>query len=57
MSQTIYKIKTTETLHYLLETVDKLVREIPVFELENLPNEDAARLCHEHMTAAAGENE
>lgn len=57
LSQTIYKIKNTEKLNCLLDTVDKLVRMIPVFELENLPNEEAALLCHKTMAAAAEEIE
>jgi hypothetical protein len=57
LSQTIYKIKNTEKLNCLLDTVDKLVRMIPVFELENLPNEEAALLCHRTMAAAAEEIE
>ena len=51
MSQTIYKIKTAEKLNMLLDTVGKLVSMIPVFELENLPNEEAALLSYTTMTA------
>lgn len=55
LSQTIYKISKPETMDLLIAAIDKLVRAIPIFELENLPNEDAARLSSATMLAAAEE--
>jgi hypothetical protein len=56
MSQTTYKFKTVQRLSLLLDCVDKLVRKTPIFELENLPNEEAALLCYSTMVAASEEN-
>ena len=53
--QTIRRFKKVERLDLLLSHVDKIVRQIPVFELENLPEPDAARLSFETMRKAAEE--
>ena len=42
-------------MELLLPTLDKLVREIPVFELENRPEPEAAMLSYETMRRAAEE--
>lgn len=55
MAQTIYKFWKSETLDLMLSHVDKLVREIPVFELENRPEPEAVRLSYETMRRAAEE--
>ena len=54
-AQTIHRFKDTEKLDLLVSHVDKLVREIPVYELSCLPNEDAARLSYETMRRGAME--
>ena len=40
----------------MLGHVDKLVREIPVFELENRPEPEAAYLSYHTMLSGAKEN-
>ena len=55
MSQTIHKFKKSENLDLLLNNVNYLLKEIPVFELENRPVEEAARLSYETMRRAAEE--
>lgn len=55
ISQTIRKFRTEARLDLLLGHLDKLVREIPVFELENLPVLEAALLSYETMRKAAEE--
>jgi len=37
----------------MLSCVDALVRDIPVWELENLPGEEAVRLAWETMVSAS----
>lgn len=55
MAQTIYKFWKAETLDLMLSHLNHLVREIPVFELENRPEPEAAQLSHETMLRAAEE--
>lgn len=55
LSQTIRKFRTEARLDLLLGHLDKLVREIPIFELENLPVPEAAMLSYETMRKAAEE--
>ena len=55
--QTLHAFKAVQNLDLLLNLVDRLVREIPVFELKNLPEEAAARLSYETMSRAAKEIE
>ena len=55
MSQTIHKFKKTENLDLLLNNVNYLLKEIPIFELENRPVEEAARLSYETMLEASKE--
>lgn len=55
ISQTIRKFKKVENLDLLLSHVEKIVQEIPVFELENRPEPEAARLSYETMRKAAEE--
>ena len=53
--QTMRRFKTSEKMDLMLSRVDELVRQIPVFELENRPEPDAARLSYETMRKAAEE--
>ena len=55
-SQTFRKFWKIEKIELMLSHVDKLVREIPIYELECLPNEDAARVSYETMRRGAEEN-
>lgn len=55
LSQTIRKDLPVDLLDMLLGHIDKLVREIPIYELECQPNEDAARLSYETMRRGAEE--
>lgn len=54
-SQTLHRFYRQENLDLMLTHVDKLVREVPVFELQNLPELAAARLSYETMCKAAQE--
>ena len=49
--QTIHKMSRKEDMHLLLGHIDKLVRAIPVFELECLPDLAAAQLSFDVMTS------
>ena len=53
--QTMRRFKLTENLDRMLTQVDNLVRRIPVYELENLPEPEAARLSYEAMRRGAEE--
>lgn len=55
ISQTIRRFKSEERLDLLLSHVDKLVREIPVYELYCTPTADAAHLSSETMRRGAEE--
>lgn len=55
ISQTLYKFKTEYGLDLMLTLVDRLIREIPIFELENRPEPEAAHLSYETMRRAAEE--
>ena len=54
MEQTIHRLMP-KSMELLLASLDKLLREIPVFLLENRPEEAAARLSFETMRRAAEE--
>lgn len=56
MAQTMWRFKSVNYLDKVLDLVDKLVREIPVYELENRPEPEAARLSYETMNRGAKEN-
>jgi len=51
LSQSTKKIPDPLVMAQLLSHVDTLVREIPVYELENTPTEAAAKLSYETMSA------
>lgn len=51
LSQSTKKIPDGEVVSQMLSHVDALVRQIPVYELENTPTREAAQLSYETMTA------
>ncbi len=55
LSQTIYKFNSADQLDYLLKLIDRFLCDIPVYELENLPEPSAARLSFETMRRGAEE--
>jgi hypothetical protein len=55
MSQTLRKFKDVKKIDLMLGLVDRLVREIPIYELTNKPELDAARLSYETMHRGAEE--
>ena len=57
LGQTIYKFDEASQLDRLLATLEKFLNEIPVYELENVPEASAARLGFETMYAGAQEIE
>lgn len=57
MSQTIHKFWNTEMLDIMLNHLELLVQEIPVFELENRPEKEAVNLSYETMRRKAEEKE
>lgn len=54
LQQTLRKLKP-ENMDLLTGHLDNLIREIPIFELENLPVPEAAKLSYETMSRAADE--
>ncbi len=55
LSQTIFRFQKANMLDSLLCLVDQLVNEIPVFELQNRPDLDAARLSYNTIRKASEE--
>ena len=55
LSQTFHKFKKVERLDKMLTLLDQIVREIPVYELENRPEPEAAKLSYETMRRGAEE--
>lgn len=55
LSQTIRKFDTAEKLDNLLTLLNRFIAEVPVYELENLPEPAAARLSYETMRKGAQE--
>lgn len=55
ISQSIYKFTQVQVLDMMLNCVDGLIRDIPIFELENCPNKEAALLSYQTMRQAAEE--
>lgn len=53
--QTMRRFKKPENTLLMMEHLDNLIREIPIFELENRPEPEAARLSYETMRRAAEE--
>ncbi|MBQ7230945.1 MAG: hypothetical protein IJX04_08640 [Oscillospiraceae bacterium] len=56
MTQTIHRFAAAERLDLMLGHLDRLVRMIPVYELENRPEPEAVRLSYETMRRGAEEN-
>lgn len=55
LTQTLRKELEAEEVACMLQTADMLIREIPIFELENRPEPAAAKLSYETMRRAAEE--
>lgn len=55
IAQTRRRFNQERNLDLMLSRVDSLVRDIPVFELENRPEPEAAQLSYETMRQAAEE--
>lgn len=55
LSQTIYKFDQARELDRLLTLMERFLEEIPVYELENRPEPEAARLSFETMRRGAEE--
>ena len=55
LAQTTTRIKDGNRLGHLLQLVEQLVQEVPVFELRNKPESEAAILSHKVMEKAAKE--
>ncbi len=53
--QTFHRFKSEEKLTKMLSHVDKLVREVPIFLLENRPVPEAVQMSYETMRHAAEE--
>lgn len=55
LSQTIYKFETAEKLDKMLKHLDMFLENIPIYELENVPEPSAVRLSYETMLLGAQE--
>ena len=55
MGQTIHRLSSVENLDLMLTHLEKLVQMIPVYELENRPEPEAAYLSYETMRRGAEE--
>lgn len=55
VEQTLFRFRSPKNLERMLTQMDSLVRKIPVFELENRPEPEAAWLSYETMRRAAEE--
>lgn len=55
LAQTLRKFNDAERLSLMLALVDKLVKEVPMYELYNRPEPEAARLSYETMRLGAKE--
>ena len=55
LGQTIYKFNSEEQLDKLLGSLEVFLKEIPVYELENVPEPEAAKLSFETMRKGAQE--
>ena len=50
LRQTIYRLDDVQYLDALLRLLENLLKNIPVYELENLPEPAAAQLSYETMS-------
>jgi len=55
LAQTFHRLRSAEKMDLLISHVEHLVKEIPIFMLENRPEEAAAFLSHEVMEQRARE--
>lgn len=55
LGQTIHKFDQVDQLDLLLRSLDHFLREVPVFELENRPEPEAAQLSFQTMSQHAQE--
>ena len=55
LAQTIRKFPSRQQMDQMLNLLEQLLGEIPVYELENLPEPDAARLSYNTMRQGAQE--
>lgn len=55
LGQTIYQFKTEELLDKLIKNLERFLKDIPVYDLENLPEISAAQLSYETMRRGAEE--
>lgn len=55
-TQTIYKFKDADKMDLMLRNLNRFLLEIPVYELENVPEPSAAQLSFETMSAGAKES-
>ena len=55
MTQTTHKFHCAQRLDLMLASLDDFLRTVPVYELENRPEPEAARLSYETMRAGAEE--
>ncbi len=55
LGQTIHKFDEKEKLEKMLASIEKFLKEIPVYRLENLPEPAAAELSYETMHKGAQE--
>lgn len=55
ISQTMRQFSRIDTLDKMITTVDQLLRDIPVYELINRPEQEAAKLSYETMLKGAEE--
>lgn len=53
--QTLHKFGAVQNLDLLLSILNRLIYEIPIYEMDCLPNEDAAQLSYETMRRGAEE--
>lgn len=53
--QTRRQFEKIESLNLMLENIEQLIKDIPIFELKNRPEPDAARLSYETMRKKAEE--
>ncbi len=53
LAQTIHKFTDVEKLDKMLGLLDQFLRDIPVYELSNRPEQDAARLSYQTMRDGA----
>lgn len=55
LPQTLHKFRKADLLNKMMQNMDHLLSEIPVYELENRPEVEAAKLSYETMCKGARE--